>query len=136
MKAFVVDTVATVIFFTLVAAFSELVIVGMTPQQVLVARALMIPVMVLTARPYGVWRDWIMQAARNAGPIGRAIVDTAAFLTFQIPIYAGTLVIAGATASEIAIASTSATTFMLVIGRPFGLFLEVVRRKAGVAVLS
>lgn len=133
MKAFLVDTIATVAFFTLIATFSELVIVGMEPAQVLLARAIMVPVMVLTARPYGLWRDLILRRAPKTSPVGYIIVDSIAFLTFQVPVYVGTLLIAGATVNEIALATASATAFMLVVGRPFGVFLDAVRRWAGTA---
>ena len=58
MKSYFIDTAATVTFFTVVAALSELLIAGMDPKQVLIARLIMIPVMMVTARPYGLWRDW------------------------------------------------------------------------------
>jgi hypothetical protein len=57
MKSYFIDTAATVTFFTVVAALSELLIAGMDPKQVLIARLIMIPVMMATARPYGLWRD-------------------------------------------------------------------------------
>lgn len=131
MKAFLVDTIATIVFFTLVATFSELVVVGMEPGQVLTARAIMIPVMVLTGRPYGLWRDWVMTRAPTVNPVGRLAVDTIAFLTFQVPIYVSTLAVAGATAGEVALATASATLFMVLVGRPFGVFLDMIRRWAG-----
>lgn len=136
MKAFLVDTVATVAFFTVLATFSELVIVGMEPSQVLFARTVMVPVMVLTARPYGLWRDMILRRAPTRRPIGRVVVDTVAFLTFQVPVYVVTLIFAGATMNEIALATASATAFMLVVGRPFGVFLDAIRRWAGTASIA
>ena len=51
MKAFIVDTTATVVFFTGVAAFAELAVAGMEPRQVLIARLIAVPVMVATGRP-------------------------------------------------------------------------------------
>lgn len=133
VKAFLVDTIATVAFFTVLAALVELIVVGMAPGQVLVARAIMIPVMVLTARPYGLWRDWLFQRLRPTGTAGRIFTDTASFLSFQMPVYAATLVVVGADLAEIATAILTATTFMLVLGRPFGLYLDAVRRLAGTA---
>lgn len=128
MKAFVVDTVATVAFFTLLAALVELFVVGMAPGQVLVARAIMIPVMVLTARPYGLWRDLLFGRLRPTGRLARIVVDTATFLSFQMPVYAATLAVVGAGFAEIVTAIATATSFMLVLGRPFGLYLDTVRR--------
>jgi hypothetical protein len=67
MKSYFVDTAATIIFFTVVAGLSELLIAGMGPTQFLIARLIMIPVMMVTARPYGLWRDCFFQ---RPGPNG------------------------------------------------------------------
>lgn len=133
MKPFLVDTTTTIVFFTLIAAFSELIVVGMDPQQVLVTRAITVPVMVLTGRPYGLWRDWIIGFVETCGRTMRLVVDTIAFLTFQVPVYVVTLLVVGADVSEIVMATASATMFMLIIGRPFGLCLDVIRRWSGTA---
>ncbi len=133
MRAFLVDTLATVAFFTLIAGLSELLIAGMSPAQVLATRALTVPVMVLTGRPYGRWRDALFVRARPAGPVGRAALDVAAFVSFQVPVYAATLALAGATPAQMAAALGSATVLMLLLARPFGLFLDAARRLAGTA---
>ena len=58
LRPFIVDTVATVFFFTIVAAITELYVAGMEPREVLKTRLIMMPMMVITGRPYGAWRDW------------------------------------------------------------------------------
>lgn len=131
MKRYFVDTLATVVFFTIVAALSELFIAGMEPGQVLVARMIMIPVMMLTGRPYGLWRDWVFARLRPQRRITTVAADIAAFLLFQVPVYVVTLITAGATASEIGAAVSAATLFMILLSRPFGLFLDLVRTRAG-----
>lgn len=136
MKAFLVDTVATVVFFTVVAAVAELVFVGLEPQQVLIARLFMVPVMVATGRPYGVWRDWIFRRFRPRGQTGRFVTDTLAFITFQIPVYMASLAIVGATLPEMVAAAGTAVVGMALLSRPFGVFLDAVRRRAGVAVAT
>jgi len=133
MRPFLVDTLATVVFFTVVAAFTELVVAGLEPVQVLIARALTIPVMVATGRPYGAWRDRVLRRLRPRGRAGRAAADTLAFLSFQVPVYVAVLALAGAEAREIAVAVGAALGFMLASARPFGLFLEAMRRRFGVA---
>ena len=60
-------------------------------------------------------------------------LDTVAFLPFQVPIYAATLTLAGASGEQVTAALGSATVAMLLLSRPFGLFLDWVRRRAGVA---
>ena len=133
MRRFVVDTVTNVTFFTVVATFSEAVIAGMGAREVLVTRLIMLPVMVLTGRPYGLWRDWVFARLRPARRFARTLTDIVAFLGFQVPVYAATLAVAGADRSEIATAIGSAIVFMILLSRPFGLLLDLCRRWAGVA---
>ena len=133
MKAFVIDTIGTVVFFTIVAGFTELFIAGLEPTQVLAARLITIPVMVLTGRPYGLWRDWIFVRCEPKGRVMNLVVDILAFLTFQVPVYATTLLIAGADFKEIQVAVSAAIVFMVLLSRPFGLFLEALRKWAGTA---
>ena len=61
-------------------------------------------------------------------------MDVLAFLSFQVPVYAATLVLAGAGPAEIAAALGIAVVLMVPLSRPFGLFLEAVRRVASPAV--
>ncbi|CTQ50032.1 L-alanine exporter AlaE [Jannaschia donghaensis] len=117
-------------FFTLVAGATELLIVGMTPGQVLATRAVTIPVMVLTGRPYGRWRDAVLTRVAGSGPVARTLADVGAFLTFQVPVYGAILMLADATTGQVAAALTSATFFMVILARPFGLFLDAARRIA------
>lgn len=133
MKLFLVDTITTVLFFTCLAAMAELFVVGLAPRQVLFARLVMVPVMVLTARPYGLWRDLLLRRLRPRRRIGVIATDTLAFLGFQVPVYVLTLIVAGADAGKIAVAAGTAAFFMLFLGAPFGLVLDRVRRLAGVA---
>ena len=66
MKSYLVDTASSLVFFTVIAALSELLIAGMAPGQVLIARLIMIPVMLATSRPYGLWRDWVFARVQPA----------------------------------------------------------------------
>lgn len=132
MRRALVDTIATILFFTIVAALTELFIAGMAPGEVLTTRLIMLPMMVLTGRPYGAWRDWFFRTTRPTVSWSRTIIDGQAFLSFQLPIYALTLVIAGADGREILTLLGSTAVLMLIVSRPFGLFLEAVRRWAGV----
>lgn len=133
MRAALVDTAATIVFFTVVAGLVELFVVGMPFERVLFARGVMIPLMILTGRPYGLWRDFVFARAAPASPLARTLVDVAAFLTFQVPLYAATLVFSGASLPEIVAALAIATALMVPLGRPFGIFLEAMRRFASTA---
>lgn len=128
MRAFIVDTFATVVFFTVVAGLAEIFIVGMAPEQVLLARLITIPVMVLTGRPYGFWRDWVFARLSPRGRLATYIADIFAFMVFQVPVYIATLYIAGATLKEIQVAVSASIVFMIVLSRPFGIFLDFLRR--------
>lgn len=134
MRKFLADTFALVVFLTLAGVFTELFIAGMTLAQSAQARATALPVTLLTARPYGLFRDWVFRAsgAAEAGGVGLAVADIAAFVGFQVPIYAAILVLAGASPEQVAAACGTATVILAVSGRPYGLFLEFCRGLFGV----
>lgn len=134
MKSYLVDTAASLVFFTTIAALSELLIAGMAPGQVLIARLIMIPVMLATSRPYGLWRDWVFARVRPARWISVTLTDIVAFVAFQVPVYITTLVVAGATWAEIGAAVMTAIVFMILLSRPFGIYLETLRNWTGTAV--
>ena len=129
------DSLAALVFFTAAATLSERFVAGMDWGQVAVSRAVAAPVMLLTGRPYGMWRDAVLRrlgAARRAAA-GRAAVDVAAFTTFQVPVYAGILALAGASPAQALAVLSSAAMLMLALSRPYGLFLDAARRLAGTA---
>lgn len=132
MHVFIIDTLATIVFFTTVASFSELVIAGMDLSEVLTTRLVMVPVMIVTGRPYTRWRDWLLSRLRPQGRIGLALTDITAFLLFQVPVYGATLLVAGASLSEALIAIGAAVVFMILLARPFGLFVDLVRQAFGI----
>ena len=104
----------------------------MEPAEVLKTRLVMIPMMILTGRPYGAWRDWFFATTKPTVSWSKSLIDGVAFLTFQLPIYRLTLWIVGADVTEIGTLLASTALLMLIISRPFGLFLQAMRRLAGV----
>jgi hypothetical protein len=132
MRRTAVDTVSTILFFTTFAAATELFIAGMDLREVVTTRLIMVPLMVLTGRPYGLWRDWVFARTRPTVGWSRTVTDAGAFVFFQLPIYAATLIIAGADTTEILILLSAVLPQMLILSRPFGLFLEFMRRVTGV----
>tara|TARA_B100001142_G_scaffold188898_1_gene188054 strand:+ start:351 stop:755 length:405 start_codon:yes stop_codon:yes gene_type:complete len=132
MRLIFVDTLSTILFFTILAALTELYVVGMEPADVLKTRLIMVPLMILTGRPYGVWRDWFFVGTKPTVLWSKSLIDGAAFLTFQLPIYGLTLWIVGADFDEIGTALGSAVVLMLIVSRPFGLFLQAMRKIADV----
>lgn len=131
MKRTMVDTGTTIVFFTIVAAISEYFIAGMEPREVLLTRAIMVPLMILTGRPYGIWRDWVFTKTLPSRAVTRVLADAGAFISFQLPVYAATLVVAGADIREITILMVAVVPQMLLVSRPFGVCLDLMRRLAG-----
>ena len=132
MRLTIIDTLTTIVFFTTLAALTELYIGGMEPSEVLKTRVIMVPIMLLTGRPYGAWRDWFFATTKPTISWSKTLIDGLAFLTFQLPVYALTLWIAGAAWGEILTLLASTAVIMLIISRPFGLVLEAVRSLTGV----
>ena len=132
MRLTLVDTLSTILFFTILAALTELYVAGMEPTDVLKTRLIMVPLMILTGRPYGVWRDWFFAGTKPTVSWSKSLIDGLAFLTFQLPIYGLTLWIAGADFDEIGTLLGSTAILMLIVSRPFGLFLQAIRKLAGV----
>ncbi|MCQ0971608.1 L-alanine exporter AlaE [Paracoccus sp. TK19116] len=124
--SFMADTTALVLFFTVTGTLNERFIAGMDWGEVARARLIGAPLMVLTARPYGVWRDWMMAHARS-GWFHRLGWDTAALLLFQVPIYAAIIWAGGASAAELLRGTLGAAALMMALGRPYGAFLDAVR---------
>ena len=64
MRLIFVDTLSTILFFTILATLTELYVAGMEPPDVLKTRLIMVPMMILTGRPYGIWRDWFFAGTK------------------------------------------------------------------------
>jgi hypothetical protein len=91
-------------------------------------------IMLLTARPYGAFRDWVFRVsgADHSGQIGQAIADAGAFVAYQLPVYAAILLLAGASMNQMLAACGTAILILTISGRPYGVFLESCRRWFGV----
>lgn len=129
-RAFVADTSALVLFFTVTGLLNERFVAGMSWEEVLHARVLGALLMLPVGRPYGVWRDWLM---RHALPtrLSRILWDSLALVTFQVPIYAAIITVSGASGRGLVLGILGATCIMLVSGRPYGAFLNWTRRLYG-----
>lgn len=126
----VADTVALIVFFTTTGLLNERFIAGMRWDQVLHARLLGAALMVPVGRPYGVWRDYVMRRA-GVGRLSQIMWDSIALVTFQVPIYALIIAVNGAAGRGLWMGTLGATVMMLVLGRPYGAFLAIVRRLFG-----
>lgn len=128
--AFFADTTALIVFFTITGIINERVLAGMTWEQVFHARLLGAALMVPVARPYGVWRDWLMKRA-GSNRLSKLLWDSAALVSFQAPIYAVIIAVSGASGSGLIKGTLGAALMMLLLGRPYGAFLNAVRKLFG-----
>lgn len=98
--AFLADTTALILFFTTTGIINERFIAGMTWDQVLHARLVGAVLMVPVARPYGLWRDWVMKRAGQRR-VSRLLWDSFALVSFQVPLYAAIIASSGASGGEL-----------------------------------
>ncbi len=125
-RAFVADATALILFFTTTGIINERFIAGMAWEQVFHARLLGAALMIPVGRPYGIWRDWVMQRARP-NRLSQLLWDSLALVSFQVPIYAAIIAVSGASGRGLLFGTLGATAIMLVCGRPYGAFLNWVR---------
>jgi len=126
-RAFIADTTALILFFTTTGFINERFIAGMSWDQVLHARMLGAVLMVPVGRPYGVWRDFVMRYAQSTNRLSKILCDSVALVSFQVPIYAAIIAVSGASGRGFWLGVLGATVMMLVLGRPYGAFLNGVR---------
>lgn len=128
--AFFADTTALILFFTTTGIINERFIAGMTWDQVFHARLLGTCLMIPVARPYGIWRDWLMRRACQS-KASLLLWDSVALVSFQVPIYAAIIAFSGASGGGLVRGILGATVMMLFLGRPYGAFLNGIRRLFG-----
>lgn len=88
-RAMIADVFA-MITFSLVVGMSVELLAGLSLEQSVMSRLLSIPVNLIIARPYGLYRDWMMLRGRvwKGGFVRLTLLDALAYLSFQTPVYA------------------------------------------------
>ena len=126
----VADTFAMVVYCTVVNMMIEIFLSGMTFEQSLSSRLVAIPVNIIIAWPYGLYRDAIMRYARRISPKSgmRTLADVVAYVTFQSPVYVAILLVVGADWHQIAAAVSSNIVVSMMMGAAYGYFLDYCRR--------
>ncbi|WP_395300685.1 L-alanine exporter AlaE [Enterobacter sp. ECC-175] len=126
----VADTFAMVVYCSVVNMMIEIFLSGMTFEQSLSSRLVAIPVNILIAWPYGMYRDAIMRCARRVSPTGwvKNLADVLAYVTFQSPVYVAILLVVGADWHQIAAAVSSNVVVSMLMGAVYGYFLDYCRR--------
>lgn len=124
------DTLAMLSFFTVAGVLNERLVAGMAWDEVARSRLVGAVAMLATARPYGLWRDAALRllAPPRSGRLRLAAADTAALLSFQVPVYAAIIWAGGADLPEILRGSAGAAVIMVATGRPYGLWLDLLRQ--------
>ncbi|MFK0571652.1 L-alanine exporter AlaE [Endozoicomonas sp.] len=126
------DTFAMITFGIVVGMSVELM-AGLSFDQSLQSRLLSIPVNLLTARAYGLYRDWVVGRGSSVGGfiksrfIQMTMLDALAFLSFQIPLYAALVYSTGASVEQVLMACAGQMGAMLIMGRPFGMYMQFCR---------
>jgi hypothetical protein len=135
-RRFLVDTGVMVVFTTIVGLCVEAVICGIPWRNIVKIRLLSIVANLVTARAYGLYRDWVFKKTRmqTRGRLQRIGIDTVAFFTFQNPVYFVLLCLGGASVVQALKACVAGFVTVLVLGRPYGIFLDWIRRKFGTHV--
>ncbi|WP_160152173.1 L-alanine exporter AlaE [Microbulbifer sp. ALW1] len=106
----------------------ELLLAGMSWSEHLKVRLLAVVFNTLIARPFSIYRNWVVARFGRGSGLHNYAVDTFVFLSFQLPLYTLNMILGGASAIEIA---TACGTFVLIagaLGRPYGLYLDCLRR--------
>ncbi|WP_312414348.1 L-alanine exporter AlaE [Pseudescherichia sp.] len=124
------DTFAMVVYCSVVNMLIEIFLSGMTFEQSLSSRLVAIPVNIIIAWPYGLYRDAFMRLARRFSPAGwvKNMADVLAYVTFQSPVYVAILLTVGADWHQIAAAVSSNIVVSMVMGAAYGYFLDYCRR--------
>lgn len=124
------DTFAMVVYCSVVNMMIEIFLSGMTFEQSLSSRLVAIPVNIIIAWPYGIYRDFIMRQAARISPAGwvKRVADPLAYVTFQSPVYVLILLSVGADWHQILAAVSSNAVISLVMGAAYGYFLDFCRR--------
>ena len=126
----VADTFAMVVYCIVVNMMIEIFLSGMSFEQSLSSRLVAIPVNIIIAVPYGIYRDFAMRQARRVSTSGwmKNIADVVAYVTFQSPVYVAILLVVGADWHQIAAAVSSNIVVSMMMGAAYGYFLDYCRR--------
>lgn len=131
------DTFALVIYCFITGMVIEVGLSGMSIEQSFSSRLLSIPVNIVIAWPYGIYRDRVLGCARrhlSEHILIRNLADLCAYVSFQSPVYLAILWVIGADASQMLTAVASNALISMVMGVLYGYFLEYCRRLFRVAV--
>jgi len=134
LRGFIADSFSMITFSLPLGMANELLIGGLSLAETARSRAMSLPFNLVTARPYGKYRDWVFSkcgVTDGSSFLKKYLVDTFAFGTFQAPLYAGMLYLSGANREEIERAVGTVTVLSPLIGRACGYYMDYIRRRVG-----
>ncbi|MCW7551556.1 L-alanine exporter AlaE [Endozoicomonas gorgoniicola] len=125
----IADTFALISFGLVVGMSVELFVAGLSIEQSLHSRLLSIPVNLLVARAYGIYRDWVMAQGRKMtrNSLMDSVMDIVAFLTFQMPVYAVLVGTSGASLDQVITACMGQLGALILMARPYGIYMQMCR---------
>lgn len=125
------DILARVTFSVSSGMVIEIFIAQMTVMQSLYSRAVNTPIVMLTARPYGMFRDWMLRKlkVRKDQRMKYILANQVAYALFFCPQYALVLWLEGATWPQIWKAAGTVALTSPILGAIFGYWLDFVRQK-------
>ena len=129
-KKFIVDTIALNLFVLLTAFIVEIVISHIPFSIFWRGRLLMVLPNTLTVKPYSSTRNWIgarLESITNKH-VRVFLRDTLVFILYRVPLIIIVLSVLGTPIHKVISASISATIISGISGRPYGIFLDAVRK--------
>lgn len=130
MKRFVVDFFALNIFIIITAFFVEVVFSGIALMVFLKGRMLMIIPNMVTVEPYNRTRVWIGKKLGEwkSPRLHQIARDTLVFVLYRVPLVFIVLTLLGAPVQKVVSACIIATATAGFTGRPYGMFLDWMRK--------
>jgi len=130
-KKFIVDIVALNIFIIFTAFFVEVVFSAIPWTVFLKGRLIMIIPNIITVEPYNRTRVWIGKKLGiwKSARFHQIVRDTIVFILYRVPLVFIVLTLLGAPAEKVISACIAATLISGFTGRPYGLFLDWMRKR-------
>lgn len=129
-KKFLIDILSLNIFIIVVAFVVEVVISGIPWNIFWRGRLIMIIPNIITVEPYNRTRTWIGYKLRNikSQRLSQILRDTIVFILYRVPLVFIVLALLGTPIEKIIIACITSTLISGFTGRPYGIFLDWMRK--------
>ena len=130
IKRFIVDAIALNLFVAFTAFFVEVVFSGISWSVFWKGRLIMILPNIITVEPYSRTRMWIGKKFGNwkSARLHQIVRDTIVFIIYRVPLVFLVLTYLGAPWQNVLSACIAATLSSGFTGRPYGIFLEWIRK--------